>query len=312
MKDNINRQGRVRMKKIIISGIGGPAGRATASFFKTRGHIVIGTDIVPTDTLVDGFHYVPRGGDQDFDAVILELMRREQPDLFIPTVSEELPRVARIKEQILLCGTKLFISSPSAVDVANDKYDTAVYLRNSSLAAPRTVLPADVRDVAEIGALFGYPFLAKPRIGRGGRGVTIIRCEEEARKELRRDIVFQEFMPGEEYDVNLFAYPAGHTTSVAVLLKTELKNGIVGNAMSVRRIVERNVASLAIATVRKLQLEGPIDMDIRKDHLGDPRILEINARVGANVLSACEILEEMSTLTMERSVSNVSAHGSFT
>lgn len=34
-------------------------------------------------------------------------------------------------------------------------------------------------------------------------------------------------------------------------------------------------------------------MDVRRDRNGVPRILEVNARIGANVLTADEILESL-------------------
>jgi carbamoylphosphate synthase large subunit len=78
-----------------------------------------------------------------------------------------------------------------------------------------------------------------------------------------------------------------------VLEKTELKDGLVGNALTVERVDDREVAELAAAAVRALSLEGPIDVDVRRGGDGRPFILEINARVGANVRAAEEILIAM-------------------
>jgi carbamoylphosphate synthase large subunit len=298
------------MKTILVTGVGGPAGRASARFFNDKGYRVIGTDIVPIAEFGGEFYLLPRGDDPRFAGVLLSVLSEEKVDLLIPTVSEELPAVARMKSKILSQGTQVFISHFSVVDLANDKYLTASCLYQLSLPVPQTVLASDVVNQAEVGELFGYPFIAKPRVGRGGRGVNVIHTAEEARNELRTFVIFQEFMPGEEFDVNIFAYPAGNTRTAAVLRKTSLREGIVGNALGVQRVTEREVAAVAIAAVRKLQLEGPIDMDIRKDGSGRPRILEINARVGANVLSASEVLDEVLIMLHERAESDVHVDGS--
>jgi D-alanine-D-alanine ligase-like ATP-grasp enzyme len=81
--------------------------------------------------------------------------------------------------------------------------------------------------------------------------------------------------------------------ATVVLKKTALKQGLVGNALAVKRTFEPRVAELAEAAVRALGLEGPIDIDIRNSANGEPFILEINARVGANVCSAEEVLTAM-------------------
>jgi len=68
--------------------------------------------------------------------------------------------------------------------------------------------------------------------------------EGELPDVISADRVYQEFLPGEEYDANLFAKPQGNTIAV-VLRKTALKEGIVGNALEVERVEEKEVAELA-------------------------------------------------------------------
>lgn len=292
------------MQTVLITGAGGPAGRATAAFFREAGWRIIPTDIVPVGGL--DIRIVPPGGDPEFDGAILDLIVREEPDLVVPTVSEELPRVARLACAIRGLGAKIFISRPDAVDAANDKYVTASLLARDGIAVPRTLAAAGATDAPSAGASLGYPFLAKPRVGRGGRGVNVIVSSAEAARERRPDAVYQEFMPGEEFDVNLFAHPAGYARALVVLHKTGLRNGLTGNADGVRRVADPAVGELALSAVRALGLEGPVDIDIRRDRAGRPRILEINARVGANALAAREVLEQFTLLTPERTIHDAS------
>src|SRR5689334_3931261 len=154
------------MRSVLITGAGGPAGRASGAWFREAGWRVVTTDVVPVG---DAF-IVPRGDDPAFDGALLDLIVREAPDLVVPTVSEELPRVARLAGAIRALGAGIFISRPQAVDIANDKFATASALLRGSLQAPRTLVTTQVKSAAEAGAALGYPFLVKPRIGRGGRG----------------------------------------------------------------------------------------------------------------------------------------------
>jgi len=276
-----------------VTGVGGPAGRATATFLRQRGINVIGTDIQQVESIVDSFHLVPRGDDPCFEDSILSLVSLERPVLLIPTVSEELPIVSRFRHRLRALGVHVFISEPAVVDLANDKFDTATQLKELRIPVPKTLLLSEIRSVREVGESLGYPFLVKPRVGRGGRGVVVYQQVSDAVREQRTDVVCQEFMPGEECDLNLFAYPAGHVKTIAVLQKTRMKQGIIGNALSVQRVIRRDMAELGIRVTRALKLEGPIDMDVRRDRNGVPRVLEINARVGANVLATDEILESL-------------------
>jgi carbamoylphosphate synthase large subunit len=287
-------------ERILVTGVGGPAGRATTTFLQNNGFSVIGTDIVPVTTPVDDFHIVSRADDPAFPGALLDLIRHERPAIVIPTVSEELPHVARMKNAIRDLDSRVFISDPIAVDCVNDKLTTANFLQEKGVRVPRTLSSNGRTVAARIKGEVGYPCIAKPRVGRGGRGVALYRFETEAVRDTRPDVVWQEFMSGEECDINLFAYPAGRVKSMAVLQKTVLKNGIVGNALSVQRVIRRDMAELGLQTAEVLRLEGPIDIDIRRDGNGVPHVLEVNARVGANVLSAPEVLEELLATAYER------------
>src|SRR5207245_5474939 len=85
------------------------------------------------------------------------------------------------------------------------------------------------------------PILTKPRIGRAGRVVLVHKHKGQLPDVISADRVYQEFLPGEKYDANLFAKPQGNTVAV-VLRKTALKEGIVGNALEVERVEEKEVA----------------------------------------------------------------------
>jgi biotin carboxylase len=159
---------------------------------------------------------------------------------------------------------------------------------------------AECSSALEAGARLGYPFIVKPRLGRGGRGVTVVADEPAAAAEHRSGVAYQEFLCGDEYDVNLFVYPAGVPVITRVMLKTGLKQGIVGNATGVRAADRPDVVVLANEAARVMMLEGAIDMDIRMGENGRPKVLEVNARVGAHVLQAGGILERMLHASCER------------
>ena len=279
--------------RVLVTGIGGPAGKSTVRFFLEKGEYVIGTDIREIEADTHDFSLVPPGNSEDFIPTILKILKEKKVNVFIPTVTEELPSVSRNRWKIRSLGISLYIPSYSVVKIVNNKYLTSKKLEELGLPAPRTVRSGNGITPEVAGKILGYPFVAKPIFGRGGRGLSVYYTPEQASKENREDIVFQEFIPGEEYDANLFVYPEGRVKKAVVLRKTKLKNGIVGNALEVERAMDaEDVLNLAILASKKLLLEGPIDMDIRRNKKNQPVVLEINARVGANILKAKEVLEE--------------------
>lgn len=285
--------------RVLITGVGGPAGRASTLWFRAKGFEVHGTDIMPVDVATERFSIIPRGDDPGYGDAILAIARRERPILFLCTVTEEIPAAAALRTPLRALGVQVFATDPAMAAVANDKYRTARFLRANGVAVPRTLSDAECPTPLHAGEALGYPFVAKPRQGRGGRGVRVVLDEVMAAGEHRTGVAYQEFVGGEEYDVNLFAFPAGTAAVTRVLFKTGLREGIVGNATGVRPSPRLDVEVLAGAAVRAMRLEGPIDMDIRLTESGMPKILEVNARVGAHVAQAEGVLDQLLALTLK-------------
>lgn len=276
---------------ILITGIGGPAGKSAATYVREKGFHVLGTDMREVDAPADGFRLVPAVNDPAFASLLLSLIERERPSLFIPTVSEELPVVARLAHEIRARGCCVFISPAGAIDTAHDKLRTMRFYEHTDVPVPRTFDEWLQRERV-VGEL-GFPFLAKPRVGRGGRGVVLYWSPEEFLAEKRDGLLFQEFIPGEEYDVNLFVDGEDSLSICIVLRKTALKQGLTGNALSVERATHPGAADLGRRAAALLGLTGPLDMDVRLRADGTPVLIEINARVGGNVLAAPEVLDSL-------------------
>lgn len=276
-------------ESILITGIGGPAGKSALTYFSSKGFSIIGTDIREVEIKADRFHLVPQAIDPSYIEVILKLIKKEKPSLFIPTVTEELFAVSKIKKEVEALGCAMYISPSRSVEIANDKLKTALFMRDHGVPVPVTFDESAPREF--IMRELGLPLLAKPTFGRGGRGVVVYNTPEEVAAEKRGGIIFQEFIPGEEYDVNLFRDKGGKVTASVALRKTAMKEGNVGNAVTVERADNRAAIEVSVRAAELLDLEGPLDFDIRFRENGTPALLEINARLGGNSLSATEVLD---------------------
>jgi carbamoyl-phosphate synthase large subunit len=275
----------------MVTGVGGPAGWAVSQYFQQNGIEVLRADMRPLNGS-DNFRLLPPAYDENFVGVLDHLLDEADIRLLVPTVTEELPKVAEHREPIRRKNCTLFVSPPDAVRIANDKWATVRALIAHGVPVPSSYCGESKEELLES---VSFPILSKPRFGRGGRGIVIHRSSSDLPESLSTDRIYQEFLPGKEYDVNLFADPGGTNPTSVVLRKTALKDGLVGNALTVERDNDREVSELAEAAIAALSLEGPIDIDIRRGVDGRAFILEINARVGANVRAAEEILIAMIT-----------------
>jgi len=282
---------------VLVTGVGGPAGRALAAQFSARGIAVVGTDMMEVRVPGSLVLPIPAASDPAMLGALRRIVDEYGIDLVIPTVSEELPAVslaaAAFPDHVLL-----LVAEPGPVALANDKLLTAWTLADRGVPVPRFMQPGDCGGLeAAFGAL-GRPFIAKPRVSRGGRGVVVVRSDHDLDWASLDDTwILQEFAPGTEYaPVTYRAADRSGTAQTIVLEKTGLAGGEIGNATGVRRVFGpegRDVAEVALAAVNALDLLGPADIDVRRLPDGRPVVLEVNARFGANSEAAPELLDEV-------------------
>lgn len=284
-------------QRVLITGVGGPAGKAAVQYFQFHNFYVVGVDMSENiNKTVNEFFKVYPANNPAYVPQLLALAAKQQVTLVLPTVSEELPELSLNRTKFLQKGIHVYISLDYSVHICHDKYATSTNLEANGIAVPNYAAPYEHGEYPdEILSMMVFPILAKPRISRGGRGIEIYNNREELMMEDRKEIIFQEFAPGEEYDINLCIDSQSPHRILAsqVLLKTSLKSGNVGNAQTVKRVDVPEVQKLAEQAAKSLGLVGPLDIDIRKNAEGQPVLLEINARIGANCLTAPEVLDAL-------------------
>lgn len=289
-------------RTLLVTGAAGPAGRALGAQVARQGGPgaglrLLGVDLVPTDVV--GYEAVlPVAGAHDpaYDQAMCDLVAELGPDLVVPTVAEELVRLAMLALASGL-GDRLVLSAPGPVGVAADKLLTMWALAGRGVAVPRHATVAEVGTAAAALAWADGPVVVKPRVSRGGRGVHVVDGEQDPWWDsLDATWLVQGYAPGAEYSPQVYRSPRTGRCRVVVLRKTALEHGRVGNASSVRRLddgAEPDVAALAACAVEALDLVGPVDLDVRRTSDGAPVVLEVNSRFGALSEQAPEILEDV-------------------
>ncbi|GHH77681.1 ATP-grasp domain-containing protein [Promicromonospora soli] len=306
------------MTSVLVTGAGGPAGRALGAQLTSRAAegadlTWVGVDIVPvTDPSFPVTDLAPRADAFDYATGMRDLIDKYAPDLVLPTVQDELPQVAVLAQALGrragrsapatsraadTSGT-VVIAAPGSTAIAADKLLTMLALDRSGVPIPRYALATDFAGSRDALAWAGGPIVVKPRVSRGGRGVRLIESHTGPAgtadwADLDASWIVQSFACGTEYGPQVYRSPTGHST-VVVLEKTALKQGRVGNAAAVVRPLAGaapDIEETARQAVEALGLVGPVDLDIRRDATGAPVVLEVNSRFGANSAHAPELLD---------------------
>jgi carbamoylphosphate synthase large subunit len=279
---------------VLVTGAGGPSGKAAIHALKDKGFRVIAADMASTEHGADSFATVLPATDPMYLAQLDDLLSAWDINWLFPTVQEELIIVAEKAATYRRRGIAVYMANPGAVAICNDKWLTAQSLAAAGVAVPRSA-------IGESGSAallpLGFPCVSKPRVGRGGRHVTVHDRADTVldMQSAGSNLIWQQFMPGTEYDVLLMIQrnrPVSEMTAV-VFEKTSLREGRTGNALALERVSAPDVVDLALSAAQALDLAGPLDMDIRRDLNGVAHVLEINARIGAHTHKAPEIFDAL-------------------
>ncbi len=214
--------------KILITGLGGPAGISVVSLLPD-GSVGAVCDSDPRkreDLERIGkadvrFYTVPHGDRRDaFKRAINEIIRRENIDTIIPMVDEELVTFSYRPEHF---NARIVVSPYITIKTCNDKALLYDKVRDNPFCPMYTVTNKK-QDLAVFGP---GPVFMKPRVGRGSRGTRFFNNYTEIPKEdVSNRNVFCEYLPGQEYTVDVLCDFDGTPVVIVPRKRLETKRGI--------------------------------------------------------------------------------------
>jgi carbamoyl-phosphate synthase large subunit len=218
---------------------------------------------------------VPMARSPEYLDVLERLLERERPDVLLVGTDTELPIISRHRQRLEdEYGCQVLVSDPRVIEIADDKWLTAEFLRSAGFPHPASSLPDQVEALLE---RVGFPLVVKPR--RGARSVGVHRVE--TRGELDHaiaavdDPVIQECVAtdDEEYTAGVLVFPDSEVLSI--VMQRHLRDGNTFRAF-VKPFPELNAFVQRVA--HTLAPWGPVNFQFRVDGQGIPKIFEINAR----------------------------------
>ena len=252
--------------------------------FQALGCRVVGVDCDPASVgfhFADAAHVVPRVGSPDYLERMLEVCRREQVDLFLPALDEELTICGANRQLFAALGTRILLSGPRALRVCSDKLAMYNFFRSEHLPTPRTVPAGEYRE----GLFDRYPLIVKPRSGRGGSGVQVARCHADAAFFCGyvENPVVQQGLEGVEYTLDVLADLASEVRILAPRKRLATESGISSKGVTAWR---EDFLGPVAAMVKALRMVGPLNIQCFVSSEGTVSFTEINARLaGTAILS---------------------------
>ncbi|HWV12504.1 MAG TPA: ATP-grasp domain-containing protein [Sphingobium sp.] len=233
-------------------------------------------DWSPACVEADRSFAAPRAESEGFIPAMLDICRREQIGLIVPTIDTELLAYAHAREQFAAIGCHIAVSDAAVVEMARDKLATAHFLTRAGLPSPATIA---AEDYLQGSADLPLPLLAKPRHGSSSRGICMVFDREEvAALDKSEPYILQQFLEGREFTISLYFDEEGRMHCAVPHERLRVRAGEVEKGVTVRNAV---IEELAWRLGGALQgARGALCFQLRMDATGSASIFEINARFG--------------------------------
>lgn len=210
---------------ILITGGGGSASEAIYRLLDDKYQLHFAdADIesIPPCIPESNTHAIPFANDNVFVDSLSKVCSENHIDLLVPAVDEELFKLCELAEEIP--SIKLMAPEYEYTNAMLDKLASMQYLEERGVPVPKTVPLGEVDRI-------GFPCIAKPRWGRGSRGVYTLNKREDVSAYIQltgideQNAVAQEMLIGEEFTVSMVADGEQNLHSI-IPVYVDVKRGI--------------------------------------------------------------------------------------
>jgi carbamoyl-phosphate synthase large subunit len=260
---------------VLIPGAGGAAGINTIKSLRMisfKGKI-ISTDSNPLSAgffLSDLYYVMPECENELFIDHLLRIIKEQNIKVLMPSSGFDIYGYSNNYELIKENGAIPIVSRKKVLEICRDKLLSYQFLSKKFPFAFTTECPENI-DI--------FPIIAKPRFGKGSNNIILIENKFELEYVIRKykNMVFQEYLPGEEYTVDVLSDLSESPIMAIPRIRLDTKAGI-----SVKGKIKRNsiIENLCKSIAATLGIRGPSCIQLKESQNGDLKIIEINPRFG--------------------------------
>lgn len=292
-------------RSVLITGGGAPG--AAGIIHSLRAMPDISIHAVDRDSeaygrhLADHFGVVPDAHSPQFIPELLRYSEQHHISVILPLVTRELLPLSQSIEAFHRIGTRVLVSDPKAIEAANDKGELYKQLISAGIKAPEFKRVSDWFSMHKAIQDLGYPekpVIIKPCISNGLRGFRVLdprvneldlllnhkpnhtfislqKLEQIFARQAMPDYVVSEFLPGDEYTVDVLA-EEGKVLQCVPRKRVSMANGISTRGELVN---DPQIMEYVSEIVLHLNLNWLVGVQVKCNAAGMPVILEVNPRI---------------------------------
>jgi carbamoyl-phosphate synthase large subunit len=262
------------MSKILLSGLGGSLFPYLDTALKDRHQLFYVDSNKELQKLYPDCAFAPAPAVKStmYKDFVIDLIKREKIDYFIPLIDEEL---------ILAKGeiegkTSAHVIAPTIafIEICLNKFKLMNFLNEHKLSHIESYLGHEYNNQ------LNYPIFVKPVSGRGSRGIRKIESYEQLNAYftlegyLPEEVLIQPFISGQEYTVGVTTNNFNQIVSIGTK-RILSKRGITQIAVTEDN---KNISNVLVNLVEIMKPKGPINVQLFLTDEGEIKIFEINPR----------------------------------
>jgi len=269
---------------ILVSCAGGPAAVGVIKSIhdvESQGeHKVVAIDC---DELSVGFHLADRGYvvpfsvEDDFWKEVLKIIKKEEINLIVPTGDADIVHFARNKSMLKKIGVTNFMSDYETILSCQNKL---TFYKEGLRGGLTHLFPKTSTNWEEI----EFPILCKPVRGSGSRGIQLWENASQVKDfslmdnlHYSNDYIYQEYLPGTEYTIDVFCDLNGNILSVIPRERLQTKAGISSKGRIVKNV---DIEKACVQLCKTFKVKGPVCIQMKEDVFGNILFVEMNPRFG--------------------------------
>ncbi|HYY86255.1 MAG TPA: ATP-grasp domain-containing protein [Nitrososphaeraceae archaeon] len=270
---------KVSNSTILVPGASAPAAINTIKSLKMVKYPVriVSSDTNPISAgfyMSDAHELLPEIESKTYLPRLFEIITKHTISILMPSSGYDIYHFSKNKKKLLKLGALPVVSDEDTMEICRDK------MRTYSHLSKKYDLPATTMDSKK---LSGFPIIAKPRYGKGSKGITRIDNSMDLKYALSKEnqLIFQEYLPGTEYTIDVLSDLNGEPIIAVPRIRIQTKAGI----STVGKIVLNEEISETCKSIAKyLKIKGPCCIQMKESNEGTLKLLEVNPRLGGGTI----------------------------
>jgi carbamoyl-phosphate synthase large subunit len=272
---------RPEISVVLVPGAAAPSGINAIKSLRMGGYK---GKIVATDSsyLSAGFfmsdfnEVIPEADNQSFLQRLLEIIKSHKVQVLLPTSGYDIYPYSEHRKLLQDMGVHAIVSDRKSLEICRDKMQTYHFLRNNYS------LPFTTENANNINQ---FPIIAKPRFGKGSRGIIRIDDESELKYVSSKmdDFIYQEFLPGTEYTIDVLSDLNEKSMIAVPRIRIQTKAGISTKGKIVR---DSKLEDQCMDIANRIRIRGPCCIQMKESDDGSLKLVEVNPRMGGGTIFA--------------------------